>query len=350
MAQQVTMQDVAEVAGVSAKTVSNVLRGAAGASQATREKVLSAVRASGYRLNTGAAALRSGRHGAVALAVPTLQQPVYAHVAEALMRAAGEVQVVLELTRGEVDAERALLAGSWRSRCDALVLAPRGIDPACEPGSHLLAQAAGDGTRPPAVVLLADDGPPGVPRVTCSPTAQSLLVAAHLHESGRRHVAVVGARDRADRWTGACVRALRQAGLTVPEEAVVRVADVDGLRGGVEAVSRVLYRGERVDAVVCHNDALASGAAATLMRRGARVPEDVAVIGRGDTETARYAIPALTSVSVGAPAAAAAVMRLLAPVLDPAAQPGRWEEGAAPLIEVSPVLTVRASSGPAPTT
>ena len=94
MAQQVTMQDVAEVAGVSAKTVSNVLRGAAGASQATREKVLSAVRASGYRLNAGAAALRSGRHGAVALAVPTLQQPVYAHLAEALMRAAGEVQVV----------------------------------------------------------------------------------------------------------------------------------------------------------------------------------------------------------------------------------------------------------------
>ena len=53
--------------------------------------------------------------------------------------------------------------------------------------------------------------------------------------------------------------------------------------------------------------------------------------------------------SVGAPAAAAAVMRLLAPALDPAAQPGPHGEGA-PLIEVSPVLTVRASSGPVPTT
>ncbi|MCL3777127.1 MULTISPECIES: LacI family DNA-binding transcriptional regulator [unclassified Actinomyces] len=345
MAQQVTMQDVAEIAGVSAKTVSNVLRGTGGASQTTREKVLAAVRASGYRLNAGAAALRSGRHGAIALAVPTLQQPIHAHLAEALMRAAGDVQVVLELTRGEAEAERALLAGSWRSRCDALVLAPRGIDPASETGARPPA-GADDGGRAPAVVLLSDAGPADVPRVVCSPTAQCLLVAAHLRETGRRRVAVVGAQDRADRWTGACVQALRQAGLEVPEEALVRVGDVDGLRGGVEAVSRLLYRGARVDAVVCHNDALASGAAATLLRRGARVPQDVAVIGRGDTEAARYASPALTSVSVAAEATAAAVMDLLAPVLDPAARSGAPEEEAAPLVEVSPVLTVRASSGP----
>ena len=46
------------------------------------------------------------------------------------MRASGPVQVVLELTRGEADAEAALLGGSWRGRCDALVLIPRGTDPA----------------------------------------------------------------------------------------------------------------------------------------------------------------------------------------------------------------------------
>ncbi|QPL05069.1 MULTISPECIES: LacI family DNA-binding transcriptional regulator [Actinomyces] len=344
MAQQVTMQDVAAIAGVSAKTVSNVLRAAGGASQATREKVLAAVRASGYRLNAGAAALRSGRHGAIALAVPTLQQPIHAHLAEALMHAAGGVQVVLELTRGEAEAERALLSGSWRSRCDALVLAPRGVDPASQADTRLLVGTPEDGGRSPAVVLLSDVGPAGVPRVMCSPTAQSLLVAAHLRETGRRRVAVVGAQDPADRWTEACVQALCGAGLEVPEEALVRVGDVDGLRGGVEAVSRLLYRGARVDAVVCHNDALAAGAAATLLRRGARVPEDVAVIGRGDTETARYASPALTSVSVAAEATAAAVMDLLAPVLDPATRPGAARQ-ATELVEVSPVLTVRASSG-----
>ena len=66
---------------------------------------------------------------------------------------------------------------------------------------------------------------------------------------------------------------------------VVRLADPDGVRGGVEAMTRLLHRGPDVDAVVCHNDAVASGALSTLLRRGARVPEDVVVIGRGDTET-----------------------------------------------------------------
>ena len=113
------------------------------------------------------------------------------------------------------------------------------------------------------------------------------------------------------------------------------------VRGGVEAMTRLLHRGPDVDAVVCHNDAVASGALSTLLRRGARVPEDVVVIGRGDTETASFATPSLTSVSCAARAAARAVMGLLRAL--PATGPAR--PGA---VEVRPRLTVRASSAPAP--
>lgn len=329
MAGRVTMREVAQRAGVSAKTVSNVLRGAGGASPATRERVHTAVRALGYRVNPGASALRSGRHGALALAVPSLQDPVCADLAARLMRAAGEIQVVLELTRAELDAEGALLAGSWRGRCDGLVLVPRAIDPAAW-------QAEG---VPGAVVLVADGGPAGIARVACPPRAQAELAARHVRDLGRRTAAVLGTADPTDHWTREAVEALRGAGVDVPDAAVVRLAAPAGMRGGVEAVSRLLRTGLMVDALVCHDDAVAAGATATLLRRGARVPQDVAVIGRGDTETAAFSTPALTSVSYGGATLATEVMRLLGPDL---ALPQ------AEAVEVAPELAVRASSVLAP--
>lgn len=322
MSERVTMSDVAARAGVSAKTVSNVLRGVEGASPSTRARVLEAVESLGYRLNPSASALRSGRRGAITLAAPTLLQPLVADLAEALMRAAGPVPVILELTRGRAEQEEAVLAGDWLRRSGAAVLVPRALDPA---------RMETDLGLP--LVLLADDGPAGLSRVGCPPDEQVRIVGAHLREQGCSSPAVIGTREPADRWTEACVR-----GLGVDEELVVRVEDPDGVRGGVEAVSRLLRCGRRVDAVVCHNDALATGAMGTLLRRGVRVPQDVVVVGRGDTETAAFAVPALTSVSTGADLLAQAVLEILAPHLD--GQPA----GPARTVHVTPGLIARESS------
>ncbi|WP_172191457.1 LacI family DNA-binding transcriptional regulator [Actinomyces faecalis] len=328
---RVTMQDVAQVAGVSAKTVSNVLRGAGGASEETRQRVLAAAASLGYRINAGAAALRSGRHGAVALAVPTLQQPIFADLAAEVMQAATDLQVVLELTGGEREREAALLAGSWRSQCDALILLPRSITP-----GHDAADARG-------VVLVAEDGPTHLPRLSCSSASQTLLVAGHLHQLGRTRAAVLGVNEPADQWTETCSHGLQSAGIEVPPGAVLRLTDPDSVRSGVEAVARLLHCGPRVDAVVCHNDAVAAGAVTALQRHGARLPEDVVVIGRGDTETAAFASPGITSVSCGAQALAAELVRTVTAVLAGAPAPP-------PEIEVAPALTIRESSRrPAPT-
>lgn len=327
MTERVTMSDVAARAGVSTKTVSNVLRGVDGASSATRARVLDAVAALGYELNTSASALRSGHRGAITLAVPTLLQPLVADFAEALMRAAGRTPVILELTRGETEQESAVLSGTWLRRSGAAVFMPRALDPA--------SIEVPDGLP---LVLLADDGPRGVSRVTCPPQGQTRLVAAHLREQGCTGAAVIGTQEPADRWTEACATGLRAAGLAVPEELVVRVAEPDGVRGGVEAVSRLLRSGHRLEAVVCHNDALAAGAMGTLLRRGLRVPQDVVVVGRGDTDAAAFAVPTLTSVSTGAYHRARAVVELLEPLL--AGRPG----GSPRVVSVGATLTTRRSS------
>lgn len=325
MGTRVTMHEVAQAAGVSTKTVSNVLRGAGGASQSTRQRVLETATRLGYRVNSGAAALRSGRHGAVALAIPTLQQPIFADLASQLMRTAGDMRVVLELTGGERERELALLAGSWRCQCDALILLPRAIDPATQ-----AEQAEG-------VVLVAEDGPAYLSRISCPAAAQTVMVAGHLQQLGCTRAAVLGVSEPADRWTETCARGLRAAGIDVPPEAVIRLTESDSVRGGVEAVTRLLHQGPRVEAIVCHNDAVASGAAATLQRRGARLPEDVVVIGRGDTETAAFASPGITSVSCGAQALAGELVRVVTQMLkSPSIQPET--------VEVAPLLAIRESS------
>ena len=85
MAGRVTMADVAAAAGVSAKTVSNVLGDRGGYSPETGARVLAAVAGLGYRLNADARALRSRRSGVIALALPTLRQPMYAALAQAVL-------------------------------------------------------------------------------------------------------------------------------------------------------------------------------------------------------------------------------------------------------------------------
>ncbi|MBW3070174.1 MULTISPECIES: LacI family DNA-binding transcriptional regulator [unclassified Actinomyces] len=339
MAARVTMSDVARRAGVSAKTVSNVLRGAPGASPETRQRVLEAVTALGYRLNPSASALRSGRRGRITLAIPTLQQPLYAALAQGLMRAAAHTSVVLELTQGEADREQEILAGSWAKRSDAAVLVPRGVDPAS------LACGEVAQTKSP-LVLIADSGPPDLPRVSCPPEAQVKLVAAHLRALGRLRPAVVGVAEAADHWTGACVQGLRESGLRVDDDAVIRVGVPDGMLGGVEAVARLAHAALPVNAMVCHNDALAAGAVSALRRRGVQVPAEVVVVGRGNTDAAAFATPTLTSVDLDLPAMAEGALTLLG--IGPAG--GRREESLPPhltqarLVTTTPALSARGST------
>ncbi|MDO4901371.1 LacI family DNA-binding transcriptional regulator [Actinomyces sp.] len=335
------MSDVARQAGVSAKTVSNVLRGAAGASPETRRRVLKAVQMLGYRLNPNASALRSGRRGNVTLAIPTLQQPLYAALAQAFMRAAAYTSVVLELTQADAQQEREILTGSWTRRSDAAVLVPQALDPASLPAGEVFVSAS---TAP--LVVIADSGPVGLPRISCPPDAQATLVAAHLRSLGRIRPAVVGVSSAADHWTRACVRGLRESGLRVDDDAVLRVGSPDGMLGGVEAVARLAHAGLPVDAVVCHNDALAAGAVSALRRRGVQVPLDVAVIGRGNTDAAAFATPTLTSVDLDLPAIARGALSLLSIGAD--ATDG--EDSLAPdlreprPLETAPTLSVRDST------
>lgn len=291
-----TLRDVAQVAGVSFKTVSNVLNDHPQVREATRAKVLAAVEQVGYRPNLAARNLRLGRSGVIGLAVPELSQAFFAQLADEVIRIAAEqdLVVLVEQTGGVRDRELEALRNPRLSLTDGLLLAPLGLT-----HDDLPLDAAGR----PLVVLGEPLFPGPVDHVTMQHEAAARAATAHLLGLGRRRVMLLGAH--AEERTGvAALRyagyraALADAGLPVADDLVVPVGTWDRQRGA-EAMGRVLDAGVRMDAVFAMNDDLALGALRSLQERGLAVPRDVALVGFDDVADGRYTYPSLTTVEPG---------------------------------------------------
>ncbi len=120
------MHDVAQRAGVSIKTVSNVVNGYPYIRPGTRERVERAIDELGYRLNVSARNLRARRTGMIALAVPELSLPYFAELADSVIRAADELgfTVLIEQTGASRDRELEVLSGRRRHLTDGLIFSP----------------------------------------------------------------------------------------------------------------------------------------------------------------------------------------------------------------------------------
>ncbi|HEY5554279.1 MAG TPA: LacI family DNA-binding transcriptional regulator, partial [Cellulomonas sp.] len=120
------MHDVAALAGVSVKTVSNVVNGYQYIRPATRAKVEAAIGELGYRINITARNLRQGRTGMIGLAVPELSLPYFAELADSVIRAAEDVRltVLIEQTGAVRQRELEVLSGQRRHLTDGLIFSP----------------------------------------------------------------------------------------------------------------------------------------------------------------------------------------------------------------------------------
>jgi DNA-binding LacI/PurR family transcriptional regulator len=120
------MHDVAALAGVSVKTVSNVVNGYQYIRPTTRAKVEAAIGELGYRINITARNLRQGRTGMIGLAVPELSLPYFAELADSVIRAAEDVRltVLIEQTGGARARELEVLSGQRRHLTDGLIFSP----------------------------------------------------------------------------------------------------------------------------------------------------------------------------------------------------------------------------------
>ncbi|GAB3618307.1 LacI family DNA-binding transcriptional regulator [Okibacterium endophyticum] len=292
----VTLHDVARLAGVSIKTVSNVINGYPHIRPATRDKVEVAVAELGYTPNLTARNLRSGSTGAITLAVPDLSLAYFAELTAQVIHEAEEagVVVLVQQTGGDRDRELELLRSPRLKLTDGLIFSPLGMGQ--EDASAL------DVAYP--LVLLGErifHGP--TDHVTMRNIDAARAATEYLIGSGRRRIAVIGAHaGEVIGSAGLRLRGYRQAldaaGIEF-DESIVGYTTLWHRANGARSMREVLARSASFDAVFGLNDTLALGAMRVLQEAGLRVPDDVDVVGFDELDEAEYSIPSLTTVDPG---------------------------------------------------
>ncbi|CAA9304273.1 MAG: Transcriptional regulator, LacI family [uncultured Frankineae bacterium] len=290
----VRMKEVASRAGVSVKTVSNVVNGYLHVAPTTRERVQQAIDEMGYRPNLSARSLRSGRTGIIAVALPRLDEPYFAELAAAVIEVAEQrgCTVLVDQTDGLREREQVAVAGIRPDLIDGLILSPLALG-----ADDLVSPAAG---APPLVLLGERVSDTGFDHVAIDNVAAARTATDHLLSLGRRRLAAIGGMQAVAAQTARLrlegfAAALQDAGRTVLPG---HVQEVEAFRreDGARAMDRLLDLPEPPDAVYCFSDLLALGALHALHRRGVRVPQDVAVIGTDDIAESRFSTPTLSTV------------------------------------------------------
>lgn len=292
-----TLHDVARAAGVSIKTVSNVINGYPHIRPETRERVEKAIDQLQYQPNRAARSLRSGRTDMIGLIVPDLRNPYFAELADDVMRAARERGFSVLIEQFDLDRESELAALR-----DAHL---RGLDGILH---SVLTLEQGDAAlleRVPVPMVLLGERLFDSSRdhVTMRNTEGAQAATAHLLALGRRRVLALGSHPSEEfgspglRLQG-YADALAAAGVPLDDSLVVPV-DLWHRADGADAMRAVLDAGVQFDGIVAFNDSLALGALRVLLERGVRVPEDVAVIGFDDLDETRYSLPALSTINPG---------------------------------------------------
>src|SRR4051794_24770886 len=278
-----TIRDVARRAGVSAATVSRVLNDSPLVVEATRERVLAAVDELGYQLNATARTLSSGQAQAIGVVVPFL-----------------ETQSVIERLRGVVERLRRcgydlLLADveAPEARADAIRdLARRGrvaglLFVSLPVLDHEVEALARD--ELPAVLL--DVPHPRLPHVVIDNVHGGELAAGHLLARGHQRIAFVGDHptnaygftSSEDRRRGFHA-GLARAGLDL--DPALEWFGPHGRDEACAAAEALLRRKDPPSAIFATSDLQAIGVLKAAAKVGARVPEDVAVIGFDDVDLA----------------------------------------------------------------
>jgi LacI family repressor for deo operon, udp, cdd, tsx, nupC, and nupG len=309
----VTLRDVAAHAGVSSRTVSNVVHDYPHVSAKMRARVQTSLEALNYKPNLLARGLRQGHTGIITLLVPDIVVPYFGELAHEVVEQATALgyTVMIDETGGKPERERALLDDATQSSwVDGVLLSSIGLSPR---------DLAGLGSGRPMVLLGERTAKSAVDHVGIDNVAAACEAVTHLVQIGRTRIAALGGfgtpLDATSRLRlRGYHRALEDAGLA-DEERHARTRAYTRSSAG-EAVRQLLDRPDPPDALFCFSDELAAGALRECHEQGVRVPDDVAVVGFDDADVSRYLTPSLTSVRPDRPEVARASLDILLQRID----------------------------------
>jgi len=294
---KVTLQDVADRAGVSLTTASRVVNeGSRRVGPRLAQRVNQAVAELSYTANLQARAVATGLSTMIGVVVHDIADPYFSSIAAGLIEVAEarRLLVCMSSTSATEAAEREYVALMRAQRARAVILIGSRSDDAAARDA-LRAEIAAF-TRSGGRAVAVGQDLLGVDTVLPENAAGAEALARAMVALGHRRFAVLAgprglltARDRLDGF---------RAGLAAWDVSLDRVVYGAFTRdGGYEAMSAVLaVAGPLPDCVFAVNDVMAMGALARLRAGGLQVPADIALAGFDDIDTLRDVYPPLTTV------------------------------------------------------
>lgn len=291
-----TLHDVARVAGVSIKTVSNVIHSHPNVTEKTRKKVQAAIDDLQYTPNLSARSLRTGKTNVISLVIPELTNSYFTELADSVITAAEQhgLTVLIQQTKGDRKKELQILDEAKRNLVDGMIYSPLGLGQDDAPLTNV--------GYP--LVLVGENifnGPKD--HVTMQNIEAARAATNYLISLGHRRIAVIGAHQgevigsAGLRLTGYQM-ALAEANIEY-DEALIGYCTPWFRSDGAETMKDLLSRKVDFTAVFALNDLLAFGAMRVMQEAGISIPGDVSVIGFDNLDEANYSLPSLTSIEPG---------------------------------------------------
>jgi LacI family transcriptional regulator len=290
MSRRVTIDDVAEKAGVSYQTVSRVINNRPDVSPATRRRVQNVILEMGYRPSRVARSLATARTATIGLMVPDIANPFFSDVARGVEQSAYDkgYSVLLCNTNEDLHREVEVLQMLDDKQVDGVIVC--GLRQESAPLRDAMARFS-------AAVLVnrrLKIGP--LPTVLIDDVRGGYLATRHLLRSGHRVIGYVAGpptsysgRRRAEGYRQAFAELglLPQSGWTCHCLPIVE--------DGTVAVQQLIHQQPDITGLFCYNDLVAVGALRACAALGLRVPDDMAIVGYDDIQLAALMTPALTT-------------------------------------------------------
>jgi LacI family transcriptional regulator len=286
----VTIQDVAEIAGVSVSTVSRVLNDKDDVAPETYEKVQKVIAELSYTSSLAAKSMRSHKTNVIGLIMPDVEGPFAIQVMRGINRAITELGYdLLVYTGGDAkkkssaDREQRYVSLLNSSITDGVIV----VTPA----------ATSFSTASPVVVVDPNNVSPDCPAVIAANRAGALVAMEYLISLGHRRIGFIGGRPElqsaVQRLQG-YKDGLRQAGIPLDPE-LIKAGDYS-TETGMICAQKLLNLSDSPTAIFAANDQSAIGVIKAAQEAGLRVPDDLSVVGFDNIPEAVYINPGLTTI------------------------------------------------------
>lgn len=332
----VTIKQLANMLGMAHSTVSRALNDHPAISDETKKKIRAKAKQLGYVPNSAARILRTARSGIIGLVVPDIKNEFFSTVAKTIASAAAHHawQMVLATTDDQPERERYAVRSLLKAQAEGVIIAST-----AEPQPETLDMIG----RLRAVQLLRSHPRIHAPSIKLADRAGIVAATAHLQELGHVHIGFIG--PPAELSTGS--ERLQGFLQRFPDPAAARRRVQLGLprpQFGAEAFGRLLDMPEPPTAVVLGSPEFALGVTLSAKERNIRIPEDVSVVGFGDSDLNKVLCGGLTAMFLPEQEISDACVELMRSELEKPRRSSREPKGSNDMWLFHPTLVMRNST------